>query len=120
VSMKEIKVQRKTLLDAVRKNRETHRTTFLEAQAGFREQVVSQLDRMLKDARRGLKYSLYVGLPEPKDMTNEYDCVIAMLEMSVDEHIEITNQEFSQYVLDQWAWKAGWETSTANYTSNKK
>lgn len=117
MSMKEIKVKRTELLDAVRKNRETHRATFLKAQAGFRARVVEALDKMLADARAGIAYQVAVGLPEPRDMTKEYDCVIAMLEMSIDEFIDISQQEFSQYVLDQWTWKAGWETSNSLYTS---
>lgn len=116
MSMQQIKVNRVQLLEKVRANRETHRETFLKAQIGFREQVIEYLDKMLKDAKKGIQYRLHVGLPEPQDMTKEYDCVVAMLEMSVDDTIEISQQEFSQYALDQWNWKASWATTTANYT----
>lgn len=119
MSMNSVKVNRVELLNTISKNRDTHRNTFLEAQKGFREEVIKALDKMLDNARKGIKYSQSVGLPEPQDMTKEYDCAIAMLKMSVDEVIEIDEHEFKQYVLDQWVWKQNWKSVTDVYNAKK-
>jgi hypothetical protein len=113
--MNEIRVDREHLLEIIRANRETHRSTFLKAQEGFRKLVIKKLDEMLENARNGVRFDTSVGLPTPQDMTKEYDMVISMLEMSVDEQIDISQGEFKMYVLDQWSWKGGWETSNSTY-----
>lgn len=77
----------------------------MKAQEGYREEVVAELDRMLSDARNGKPIKRAIALPEPIDHTRDYDRVIAMLEMSVDEDIELMSHEFDQYVLDNWQWK---------------
>jgi hypothetical protein len=45
-------------------------------------------------------------MPEPVDHTSDYDRVIAMLNMSVDSEIELDEDQFECFVLDQWGWSA--------------
>jgi hypothetical protein len=40
-----------------------------------------------------------------------------MLEMSKEDTIELTQQEFSQYVQDDWHWKDQFLFSNMNYSS---
>lgn len=103
--MQTVKVKRDELLMKVKTNREEHRNLFLKAQEGYRKQVIKELDQMLADARDGKPIRRSVNLAEPMDHTQDYDRVIAMLEMSVDLEIEIDSVEFDQYVLDNWDWK---------------
>jgi hypothetical protein len=114
-----VTVKRDTLLAALKKNREEHRKTFLEAQEGFRAMVIEKLDAMLKDARDRKPITLRIDLPAPTDQTRDYDRVIRMLEMSINEEILISEQEFSQYVMDDWGWKAQWVGTTSNYTNKR-
>ena len=53
--MNTVKVKREELLTKVRANRDAHRTLFLKAQEGYRKLVIEELDRMLKDAKEGLR-----------------------------------------------------------------
>jgi hypothetical protein len=115
--MHTVKVQRTELLSRIKKNRDAHRDLFLSAQAGYREAVIEELDRMLKDARDGKKISRYVQLAEPQDHTLDYDRVIDMLEMSTDEIIEIGAGEFDMYVRDNWTWKAMADTTNTMYAA---
>lgn len=103
--MNTVKVTRKELLDKLIANRKTHRDLFLKAQEGYREQVIEELDRMLAEARAGKAIRRHISLPEPLDHTADYDRTITMLEMSVDEHIEISSREFDMFVMDNWDWK---------------
>lgn len=113
--MRQMKMLRKELLEALVKNLQTHRDTFLKAQEGYREEVVKELDRMLKDAREGKKIKRAISWPEPEDHSSDYEHAIRMLEMCVDEEIEITSEDFQRLVMDDWGWKAHWSDVTANY-----
>lgn len=115
-----VTVKKDELLAAIKKNRSTHRETFLEAQKGYRAAVIEELDRMLKDAREGRTIRRAVQLVEPQEHTKDYDRVIRMLEMSVADEIAITETQFSQYVLDEWGWTAAFVGSTSNYTNNAR
>jgi hypothetical protein len=45
-----------------------------------------------------------VSLTEPSDHTKDYDRVVAMLEMSVEETITLDAQDFDRCVMDNWDW----------------
>ena len=72
---------------------------------------------MLEDAKKGLRYTTMKQLMQPVDQTREYDRVIRALEMSVDTKIELTEDEFSQYEMDDWSWKRQFLASNSLYTS---
>jgi hypothetical protein len=102
--MNTVKVKREELLAKVRSNREAHRTLFIKAQEGYRKLVIEELDRMLKDAKEGLRIQRSVTLTEPSNHVKDYDRVITMLEMSVDDTITLDAQAFDRYVMDNWDW----------------
>jgi len=110
--MNTVTVKREELLTKVRTNRDAHRTLFLKAQEGYRKLVIEELDRMLADAKAGRSISRSINLAEPVDHTADYDRILAMLEMSVDDTIMLDAQEFNQYVLDNWEW-----SRLASYTN---
>jgi len=102
--MNTVKVKREELLTKVRSNRDAHRTLFLKAQEGYRKLVIEELDRMLKDAKDGLPIQRSVTLTEPSNHVKDYDRVITMLEMSVEETITLDGRAFDRYVMDNWDW----------------
>jgi hypothetical protein len=110
-----VTIKKPELLEAIRKNRDTHRATFLRAQEGYRAAAIEELDRMLKDARDGAKIRRSVTLIEPTEHTKDYDRVIRMLEMSTADEITITETQFSQFVLDEWGWSREFVGSTSRY-----
>jgi hypothetical protein len=102
--MNTVKVKREELLTKVRANRDAHRTLFLKAHEGYRKLVIEELDRMLKDAKEGLRIQRSVTLTEPSNHVKDYDRVITMLEMSVDDTITLEAHDFDRYVMDNWDW----------------
>jgi hypothetical protein len=113
--MNKVKIKKDGLLAAVKKNRSSHRDEFLLAQIGFRDRIIFELDRRLQDARDGKKINLLINMPEPQDHTQDYDRVIRMLEMSVDDEIELSASEFDQYVMDNWQWALATKAINASY-----
>lgn len=119
--MKAVNVRRTLLLEKVTANRAAHRDLFLKAQEGFRARAIEELDKMLQEARdRSGPVRLFVGLTEPQDHTSDYDRVVAMLEMSVEEFIDIDAASFACYVMDEWGWKATALHVNSTYASGGK
>lgn len=115
--MHSVKIKRLELLERIKTNRKSHREQFLKAQEGYRQDMIEELDRMLKDARDGKAIRRHISMPEPQDHTKDYDSVIDMLEMSVDEVIEIEQHQFDWFVRDNWDWKARDGVTNAMYAA---
>ena len=54
------------------------------------------------DLKRGLRIEKYIGLPEPQGHVANYDPVTTMGEMSIDDTVQLGEDEFVMYVTDQW------------------
>jgi len=50
---------------------------------------------------------------EPSEHTKDYDRAIKALEMTTLTEINLTEQQFAAWVMDDWSWKAAF-TSTFN------
>ena len=118
--MDSVTVDKTELLAALRENRTGHRSAFEDAQKGWRETVIEQLDEMLQFARNGQKMRFQFSLPEPEDHTKDYDRVIRMVEMEVNHEIEIAEQDFRAYVMDDWDWMAQWSGSNSMYVARAR
>jgi hypothetical protein len=116
--MKAINVKKSELLDKLRANRESHSAQFEEAAQGYRERVIAELESRLALAKKGKLPTLVFNLPMPFDQTKAYDRAIGMLELSVDDVIELEEDDYKQYVLDEWAWSAS--ASATNLMYSKK
>lgn len=113
--MQTVTVNKERLLEALRTNKKEHREVFLKAQEGYRAKVIEVLDQRLKDAREGNQIDLMFRLPEPRDYTEEYEQAIQMTEWSVGDEVEISQDDFRRYVLNDWEWKHQFVASTQAY-----
>lgn len=114
--MKTVTVSKAEFIERVRANRDKHRSTFDKAQDGYRTFLIKELEQRLDEAQRGLKVDRFIRLEEPEDHTDDYDQILEMAAMSVDDTIEVSQQEFAWYVLDRWSWKQQWVATNSTYT----
>jgi hypothetical protein len=112
--MKDVKVDRGQLLKIVKKNMETHKEIVLKAQKAYREELQATLEKMLADIQAGKKVNTYIHIQPPIDQTSSYRTAIAMLEMSLEAQIVLTEREFQQYVEDQWSWSGSFYTQNSS------
>lgn len=112
-----ILVKKQDLLKALKLNRDEHRSTFLEALDGYSKEAIKALNERVEDAKRNKRISLTFRLVQPEDHTRDYDRVIRMLEMSVSEELEITQDQFANFVMDDWAWSRQFYASNSTYSS---
>lgn len=125
MKMREVKVRRDDLLVKVRENKEKHIREYKEACEGYRQQALVKIDEVTKhlvQKVQSLKEGEYIGLASitfgldvPQSHEKDYDQVIAMLEMSVDDLLTIRSDEFACYVMDDWDWRADWKMSNSKY-----
>lgn len=116
--MKIITVSKSRLLDILKKNRENHRSVYEEAFAGYRNECIRVLEQNLKALKDGKKVVVQFYEQAPQDHTGDYDRVIRMLGMEVSDTVELDQQQFSNYVDDDWNWKQSWTVSNAKYAAS--
>lgn len=113
--MKTVKIDKKKLIDKLNENRKNHRELFDKAFEGYRQECIRLLSENLDSLKAGKKVIVKFYELAPEDHTTDYDTVLNMLNMSVDDNIELTYQEFQQYVEDNWNWRAQWSASNTKY-----
>lgn len=119
--MENIKIEKKSLLEIIKKNRAEHEAIFLKAQEGFRKTIIEVMELGLAAARAGKKVDRVLWTIEPMNQTKDYDRAIRMIEMSVDDTVELSEDDFNSYVLDDWSWKERFTVNnvTSGYSSKR-
>ena len=117
--MKNVMVEKGKLLEALKRNREKHAVEYQDALEGWAETARIQLADEIDDLKTcPEEASLYFNLPKPESYVADYDRAIAMVEMDVRETLEMSESDFSKFVLDQWGWKESFDNITKVYNSN--
>jgi hypothetical protein len=116
----QVKVRKEELLQALRENRAAHRDIFERAVDGYRTAALAKLEERIQQVRDGKLMPVIIQMPVPEDHTRDYDRAIRMVEMEVENTIELDEAEFAHLVMDDWAWKQQWLSSTAAYVAMEK
>lgn len=126
--MRKVKVNKDELLVALKENREKHIREYQESVDGYKDMAIEEINRAMnrlkqrvEELRAGEVMRLHaVGfdLEVPKNHQKDYDQVIKMVEMSVENELELSSDEFACYVMDDWEWKPDFERTSMSY--NKK
>lgn len=116
--MDNIKVNKIELLNIVRKNREDHAKDYSEAMDTYRQEAIKAIERQLEAAKSGdIRHS--IEIVKPREFLKDYDRAITMVRMSVDDKIELSYQDFDQWVMNNWTWQESFRNSTGLYKSLK-
>lgn len=116
--MQTVTVNKKELLIVLKLNRAKHLEEFNSASKIFMQDAIEKLQNMLATAQTKGKIIQSLGLTEPVSYVSSYDTAIKMLDMSIDVTIELSQNEFTQYVEDQWGWRTQF-VATTGYYNNK-
>lgn len=105
------------LLDVIRKNKEKHIKEYEVALSQYHKELIEDLEDKLDKAKRGVSFNPRVTLPEPEHHRDDYTRAIKMFEMATEKEIELDQQTFCQLVMDEWAWKASFNSNTVSYAA---
>lgn len=114
--MDKVTVDKHELILTITENRNKHRALYEKAIEGYQRTAIGRLREKIDKLEAGELPTLHIGLAAPEDHTEDYDTVLAMLDMSRDEEVTISNKDFRSYVLDEWGWKHTFKASTDFYT----
>lgn len=120
LTMPAVRVSRTALLAKLRENLQKHEAEFKEADAGFRAALAKRLQAMLKAARSAAAAKdcdMHVGLPVPNSFAEDYQTAIQMLDMAQDAEIELNQQQFRCFVMDEWDWKEQFANTSSIYAA---
>jgi hypothetical protein len=114
--LKMIKVKTADLLGKLKSNLELHKKEYTEASSGFKNHMIKELEKYLKKAMSGDFSTTSIHFEEPKSHIKDYEMMIEMLEMSVDEEVKVTVEQFRRYVKDEWDWTKQFKSLHTSYT----
>jgi hypothetical protein len=110
-----VNVSRLAMLEALRSARTMHAAEYKEARTDYEAAVVKFLESALDRARNGDFKEVKINFHPPVDHTAEYDDVIEMMEVSVDETINLDRETYKAYYKNEWSWTAGFKMESTVY-----
>lgn len=118
-----IKVSKAELADVVGRNYKKHLDDYREACEGYRLKLLADLATLLSDLQIGKDIDLALRqvarLPRPQSHGSEYSRVIRMLGMHTGDTLEMSEDQFRNYVEDDWSWSSEFGTSVELYKATK-
>jgi hypothetical protein len=106
------------LIATLEANRAQHRVIFGEALEGWRREAIKWFNARVRALRNGdTGVGTYFNLTRPVDHTKDYDVALAMLHATEDDTLVLDENEFRQYVQDEWGWKKSWVVSNSMYSA---
>jgi Sec7-like guanine-nucleotide exchange factor len=114
--MEKVKVKKVDLVKVLQTNRDIHQEAFNVALAGYKISVEKELKSKLKDLKAGKDFDLHIHLLKPISYVKQYNDVIGMLEISSEEEVSITMEEYLKYYKNEWEWQSSWQLSNAFYS----
>lgn len=114
--MRTVTVNKGKLIKAMEENRLIHKKEYEEVIKEYKDELQKRLKKtMVEIKNKHHNFPHGVFNDEPKNNINDYERVISMLYMSIDNTIELTQDEYNNYVLDNWSWKDRFELSKSTY-----
>ena len=102
--MKTVVVNKKELIEKITQNKSEHVVDFNEANAAFKENYIKECNKMIERAEDG-DFIFRFSVMQPQSHEEDYDTILTMLNMSLDDQIELEEHDFQRYVQDNWEWK---------------
>lgn len=141
-----VKVKKEELLAKIRENRAAHIKEYEEAVDAFKEMATREIQKLhsvlnegVKEVKKelkvyqgnvdegALKVAFNIKMPQialnlitPEDKRDDYDKLITMFEMEVEDVVELTQGEFNQYIHDETDWAVQAKMSNSSYLALTK
>ena len=121
IRQRSVNVSRVELLEKLKQNLEAHRKEYEEALVEYHTRLQEDLKLALKKVGRVVDIeelkSFRFSVAFPQNHEKDYEEVIEMLEMSVDEHINLDSESFKAYIKNEWSWASSFNASKMAYAT---
>lgn len=115
--MKTVNVEKVDLIAKMTINLTQHKIDYADALEGYWKTLTKELQNLLASAMNENNIQYYIKAEKPKSYVNSYEKAIEMVKWETSNIIELTPQEFSRFVLDDWEWKESFLQSQMLYNS---
>ena len=95
-----IKLKKSDLISKIKSNKEAHIADYQEAVIAYKKEAEKQLKEQLEALING-NLEIRLNLISPANKSEEYDKIISMFEWETRDEVELTQEEFKEYVLDE-------------------
>lgn len=121
LGMNEFRMRKNDVLAALRKNLAKHDHIYQEAIEQYRRDAIKRLKDSLKQAKNPdaplFQVSSLYDLDPPKSIREEFEEVIQMLEMCIDDEISLSKQQVREWVRGKMRGMNDFIVSNAKYSS---
>lgn len=111
-----MKFNKTYLVDTISANRDEHRAIFEEAVDGYKKKLLEELDAYIERIKHNELIYVSIHYPRPDDHTKDYERVLSMLDNTTEMEIELSESQYSSYVLDEWGWSGAFYTTNSSYS----
>ena len=112
-----IKVDKNELIETLKKHKVKHIEDYDKAVKAYKIESIKQLKNLIEKAENN-ELDLRLQLTEPVDNSSNYDSIISMFEWEVKDEVELTQDEFKEYVLNENSYSQHAFTSNSMYLGN--
>jgi len=116
---KKVSVKRIELLKELEKNMEIHVKDFGDMMDAYFVDVVRSADELRKKVAEldsDFDPRNWSFPSKPVSYEKDYSVAIRMFEMEVNDVVELTEEEFRQFVCDEWNWKRKFDMMKTAYS----
>lgn len=111
-----IKLKKADLIERIKENKEKHIIGYEKAVTFYKKEAAEQLEKLMKLNTEG-DLSLSLNLTTPVNNAENYDKISAMFEWEIESEIELTQEEFNEYVLDDTSYARNAMFSNTMYSA---
>lgn len=95
-----IKVKKEDLIKQIKENKAKHIVEYDKAVIAYKEEALKQLTKLTEKVNNGA-LDIKLKLITPVNNSENYDKIIEMFEWEVEEIVELSQDEFKEYVQDE-------------------
>lgn len=117
--MKGVRIKKQELAEIVAKNRETHIREYNEGMAAFKTLFLEKVESVRTAAEADeFNAGELIRLQKPASHEKDYDRVLRMLELEVEETAMLDEEAFRNLVMDEWEWKERFTAANKLYSES--
>jgi hypothetical protein len=114
--MREVEVNKLDLLVKLKENKAKHISEHKEARKVYNEKLIEWAEQLILDTKANREVIPWFKEDVPTSFEEEYKLAIDMLEWSTEtDTVLLTQNEFKQYVNDEWNWSQGFKATNSKY-----
>lgn len=114
--MQKLRFDKMFVSTRLKANRETHEQIYKEAVEGYQKKAIEFLTEKLAEFQKDPTAKLWTNLHVPTNHLKEYDRAILMVDQCLDIEVQLSEEDYSKYIQDNWNWSREFYTSNSSYS----